>query len=400
MSKKIPITVLTGFLGSGKTTLVNHILANTKGLKFAIIENEFGAVGVDDALIGKGRFESEEEVVEMMNGCICCTVRTDLVKVLQRLLIEQKRKFDAILIETTGLADPAPVAQTFFVEDSIRDLCTLDAIITVVDAKHVLQHLDDEKEEGVENEAVEQIAFADKILLNKTDLVSEAEIKELSSRIRTINTAAEIIPCQKSQVDVQKILNIEGFSLERVMEMEPGFLEEEGGDHKHDSTVSSVALELPEALNIGHLQHWIQILLRTLGADLFRYKGVLNVQGMDQKFVFQGIHMLFSGTFMDEWKANEKRTSKFVFIGKNLDKELLEGGFRSCIAKPLRFDVGTHVQAYVDEDVFEDGIVIKLWDEGNPYRILLKSGREVWGPVDEDALVRLPPSAPASSGNK
>lgn len=390
MTAKAPVTVITGFLGSGKTTLVNHILTNTRGLKFAVVENEFGDVGVDDGLIGQGLLGSEqEEVVEMMNGCICCTVRSDLVKVLKRLLIDEKRRFDGIVIETTGLADPAPVAQTFFVDETLTEVCYLDAIVTVVDARHIVQHLDDVKPDGVENESVEQVAFADRILLNKIDLVTETDLQTVTERLRKLS-AAEIIPCQRSQVDITRILRIQGFSLERILELEPDFLADESAEHLHDTTVSSLSIQLTnQPLNIGHLQYWLRHLLRTAGNDLFRYKGIIDVQGMEEKFVFQGIHMLFSGTFLGRWEPNEVRGSRFVFIGRNLDKEALRKGFEACIAQPLRFAVGTRVEACIDIGaVFASGVIVAHWDEGNPYRIRLDNGDEVWGPVDEDEVVR------------
>ncbi|KXZ42979.1 hypothetical protein GPECTOR_108g174 [Gonium pectorale] len=225
---KIPITVVTGFLGSGKTTLVNHILTANHGKKIAVIENEFGEVGIDDALV----MESKEEIFEMNNGCVCCTVRGDLIRILNKL-IKRKGKFDAIMIETTGLANPAPVIQTFFVDDNIKDACLLDAVLTVVDAKHVTQHLDDEKPDGVVNEAVQQIAFADKVLLNKTDLVNAEELAAVRARIHHINKPVEIIECVRSQVDVGRLLGINAFSLEKLLATDPEFLETGEEDHHH-----------------------------------------------------------------------------------------------------------------------------------------------------------------------
>ena len=213
------MTVLTGFLGSGKTTLLNHILTATHGKKLAVIENEFGDVGIDDALLQKNtKMQSEEEIIEMMNGCICCTVRQDLVKVLEKLADRVKKgtlKLDGIIIETTGMADPAPVAQTFFVDDTVKEFARLDGIVTLVDAKHIEQHLDDEKEEGVENEAVEQVAFADRLLLNKTDLVSQKDLERVEKRLRSINSNAPVIRCTRSNVSVDNVLNIHGFDLKR-----------------------------------------------------------------------------------------------------------------------------------------------------------------------------------------
>lgn len=390
---KVPVTIITGFLGSGKTTLVNHILTETHGLKLAVIENEFGSVGVDDQLIKANRkYDTDEEIVEMLNGCICCTVRTDLIQVLKRMLIEKKLKLDGILIETTGLADPAPVAQTFFVDEDIQAVCRLDAILTVVDVKHIIQHLNDVKPEGVENESVEQIAFADIILLNKVDLADAAEVANVKSAIRGINIAAEIHETIQSKFDPKLLLNRNGFSLDAILAKEPDFLDT-SAEHEHDNSVSSVAFQHGDPVNIGKLQRWIQSLMVEKANDLFRYKGVINVAGEDRKFVFQGVHMLFGGKFADEWKEGEKRESCFVFIGRNIDKDEFTSNFLACsIANiALRFNVGTRVLAKTKKGkslkAYEKGTVIALWDEGNPYRICLDNGIEIWGPEDDDDVV-------------
>merc|ERR1712178_382502 len=248
MADKVPVTILTGFLGSGKTTLLNHILTQQHGKKIAVIENEFGDVGIDDDLLKANVKEhTGEDVVEMMNGCICCTVRQDLVEVIKKLAKRKGPPLDGIVIETTGLADPAPVAQTFFVDEEVEAFTKLDGIITLVDAKHIEQHLDEEKPEGVENEAVEQVAFADRILLNKCDLVpEEADLAKVEKRLKEINKFAPIIRSTKSIVSVDQILNIGAFDLNRVTEMEPDFLKtDEGHDHEHDTTVSSLGVDLP-----------------------------------------------------------------------------------------------------------------------------------------------------------
>merc|ERR1719408_676022 len=236
---KVPVTILTGFLGSGKTTLLNHILTAAHGKKIAVIENEFGEIGIDDALLSKNtKMQAEEEIIEMMNGCICCTVRQDLIVVLKKLakrVMSGKLKLDGIVIETTGMADPAPVAQTFFVDDAVKEFARLDGIITLVDAKHIEQHLDEEKPEGAENEAVEQIAFADRLLLNKTDLVSEEDLVRVEKRLKGINGNAQIVRCQQSNVSVDSVLNIQGFDLKRTLEMDPEFLNTDG-EHEHDDS--------------------------------------------------------------------------------------------------------------------------------------------------------------------
>ena len=322
--KKIPVSVITGFLGSGKTTLLNFILTKNHGKRIAVIENEFGEVGVDDRLV-KSKFKEDEEIFEMNNGCICCTVRGDLIRILKNLH-KRKDKFDYVLIETTGLADPAPVAQTFFVDDDVSAAYELDGIVTVIDAKHILQHLDEVKPEGVENESVEQVAFADRILLNKIDLVTEVELEEITKKIQVINRSAPIVRTQNSQIDLDQILNIKAFDLKRITtELDPQFLEDQ--EHQHDLSVTSVGIRFEGAISMIMLQEFISELMQTKGVDLFRYKGILDIKGSNKKYVYQGVHMLWGGTLTEEWAEGEKRENIGVFIGRNLDRETITAGF-------------------------------------------------------------------------
>ena len=445
-STPIPVTVLTGFLGAGKTTLLNRILTEQHGQKIAVIENEFGEVGVDNQLV----IRAEEELFELNNGCICCSVRGDLIRILNRLA-KRKDPLDAILIETTGLANPGPVAQTFFTDADLREKFRLDAIVTLVDAKHLVQHIDNAPE------AKEQIAFADVILLNKTDLIAPADLDALEARIRGMNAFAKLHRTQNADVPLAHVLNLGGFNLDRALEVDPQFLEPEypfewGGvyqlpagtygltinegpdpemdvalvpvrslaeadiaaareaavlifsdweailkpgdaivpgatfqrlafptfpaefpvriehaghyalftqhhpdefnasllaateglapawshvfkpDHEHDDEVSSVGITTPGELDGNRLNDWVSELLRTKGNDIFRMKGVLSVKGSNKRLVFQGVHMLFDAKFDPEWQPGEARTNTLIFIGRELDREKLNAGFKSCLA--------------------------------------------------------------------
>mgnify|MGYP002525038703 CR=1 FL=1 len=354
MTDKTPVTVLTGYLGAGKTTLLNRILSEDHGKRYAVIVNEFGEVGIDNELI----VGADEEVFEMNNGCVCCTVRGDLIRVLSGLM-KRKGKFDAIIVETTGLADPGPVAQTFFVDDDVRAKAQLDSVTTVVDAKHLPLRLADS------HEAVEQIAFADQIILNKTDLVSEAELVAVEAQIRRINPLAPIHRAQRSNVPLEAVLGRGGFDLERITGLDPEFLNPAHGEpgHVHDEScdddhdhhhghdhhdhghhdhaahdhvaqagIRGVSLTLDRPLNGTRVTNWLNDLLQEQGPDILRAKGILDVSGDDRRLVFQAVHMILEGDFQRDWRADEPRFSRMVFIGRNLDEAKLKAGFEACAA--------------------------------------------------------------------
>jgi len=346
--EKIPVTVLTGYLGAGKTTLLNRILSEPHGKKYAVIVNEFGEIGIDNDLV----VGADEEVFEMNNGCICCTVRGDLVRILDGLM-RRKGKFDAIIVETTGLADPAPVAQTFFIDENVGRRTKLDAVVTVADAKWLNDRLKDAPE------AKNQIAFADVILINKTDLVSPGQLSEVEARIRAINPYAKVHKTERAKIALNEVLGRNAFDLDRILDIEPEFLEGDGHDHDHhhhnhghghdhhhdhdhahsgglkhyhDEDMQSVSLKTDKPLNPDTFFPWVQNLVQTEGPNILRCKGILSFKDDDQRFVFQGVHMILDGDHQRPWKNDEKRDSRIVFIGRNLPEQTIRQGFENCVA--------------------------------------------------------------------
>ncbi|HEY9641155.1 MAG TPA: GTP-binding protein [Coleofasciculaceae cyanobacterium] len=315
--QKIPVTILTGYLGAGKTTLLNRILTTQHGKKIAVIVNEFGEVGIDHQLV----VDADEEILEMNNGCICCTVRGDLIRIVNKLMAQRDR-FDYLLIETTGLADPAPVLQSFFVDEVMYAQTSLDAVVTVVDTKHIWDHWDS-------SEVQEQIAFADVLLLNKTDLVSPENLQELEQRVRSMNAIAKIYPTQHCNLDLDAVLNVKAFDLKHALSIDPQFLDESA--HEHDQSIFSVAICESGTVSSEKLNRWLYQLVQAQGANLFRMKGILDVDEEDRRFVFQGVHMTLDGRPGKPWKSSEVRRNELVFIGRNLDEAALRDGFQACL---------------------------------------------------------------------
>ncbi|HXW26131.1 MAG TPA: GTP-binding protein [Xanthobacteraceae bacterium] len=342
-SDRIPVTVLTGYLGAGKTTLLNRILSEPHGRKFAVIVNEFGEIGIDNELV----VGADEEVFEMNNGCVCCTVRGDLVRIIDGLM-RRKGRFDAIIVETTGLADPAPVAQTFFMDESVGGKAKLDAVVTVADALWLKDRLKDAPE------AKNQIAFADVILINKTDLVGAEDLREVEMRIRGINPYAKLHRTERCQVPLPEVLGRNAFDLDRILDIEPAFLAADGDGHDHhdhdhahdhddghhhhglkhyhDEDMQALALKTDKPLDPDKFFPWVQDLVAKEGPNILRAKGILAFKDDPDRFVFQGVHMILDGDHQRPWAADEKRESRVVFIGRKLPEAMIRKGFDSCVA--------------------------------------------------------------------
>ncbi|WJX87579.1 hypothetical protein P8452_69756 [Trifolium repens] len=347
VDKRVPTTIITGFLGSGKTTLLNHILTAQHGKRIAVIENEFGEVDIDGSLVASHSSVSGENIVMVNNGCLCCTVRGDLVKMLLELVRKKRDKFDHIVIETTGLAKPAPVIETFFTDELLSKYVKLDGVVTLVDCKHAMQHLNEVKPRFVVNEAVEQVAYADRIILNKIDLVTESELNILTKKIQHINGMSQIKQAKFGSVDIDFVLGVGGYDLQRIESEVDGECpstvshpddcghghkgHHHHHDHVHDSAVSSVSIVAEGTLDRDEVEDWLERLVEEKGEDLYRMKGVLSVDGSEQRYVFQGVHTMLDDSPGKTWEPQEKRINKLVFIGRNLDETALRKGFKGCL---------------------------------------------------------------------
>lgn len=394
--ERLPVVILTGYLGAGKTTLLNYVLKEQRDKKLAVIENEIGEVSVDDALVEQRQEDTVEELIVLDNGCICCTIRGDLQKTLQDLAARQesgKVKLDGVLIELTGAADPAPVVQTFFMDQAVRQAFYVDNVIALVDAKHCIEKLDESKgspdEKGT---ACAQIAFASTVLLNKVDLVDEERSVECESRLKEVNRSVEVIRCEQARVPLDRLFDVRAFDLTKVLEEQ--YMDEEEFvsfyKPKMDRSISNVGVKFEGAISMFKLQRFLDTLVgeEESATDFLRVKGVFDIAGDDRMFVLQCVHMLKNQNFTWPW-GDQKRENRIIFIGRGMQRrrQELTDGILACVAGPLRFGVGKRVRARTDENEWSAGKVIKVWDEFNAYRIRLDSGGEVHAPMDEDGFV-------------
>lgn len=395
---RLPVIVLAGYLGAGKTTLLNYILQEQRKKKLAVIENEMGEVSIDDALVEEKHQDMVEEIVVHNNGCVCCTIRGDLVKTLHNIAAKHSSaelKIDGVLIELTGAADPAPVVQSFMVDEICRAAFHIDNVVSLVDAKYGLEKLN---EHGGLNEGrvCAQIAFASTVLLNKIDLVDAGMIDALEKRLKQINSVVNIIRCEHGRVDVSRLMNVGTFDLARVLEEQ--YMDEEEFlklyEAKMDdtlATISNVGIRCPGAVNLHALQMFIGKYLDDVNVapDFLRIKGVFNAMGSNKVFVMQCVHTLRDQHFMRTWRVDETRENRLIFIGRNMEerRQELTEGFKACMAVPLRFAVGCKVLAKGGEG-YQKGTIIKQWDEHRAYRIRLDTGTEIWGPIDDDEYVK------------
>lgn len=394
---KLPVVVLTGYLGAGKTTFLNYVLNEQRDKRLAVIENEIGEVSVDDALVEQKHEDMAEELVVLNNGCICCTIRGDLVKALQDLakkLISGKVKLDGILIELTGAADPAPVVQTFFMDNMVRQTFYIDNVIALVDAKHCIEKLDESKGDPQEKgTACAQIAFSSTVLLNKIDLVDEENVLECERRVMEVNRAVDIIRCEKARVPLDKLFNVHAFNLDRVLEEQ--YMDEEEFSRfykpKMDRSISNVGVQFTGSLIMQKFQRLLDELVgeEETAQDFLRIKGVLSIQGNDNIFVIQCVHMLRNQNFSKPW-GDQPRENRIIFIGRGMQqrRQQLTDAVMACVAKPLRFAVGDKVMAQAKPGKYLPGKVMRQWDEMNAYRIKLDNGDEVWAPLDEDGFIK------------
>jgi G3E family GTPase len=399
--QKLPVAILTGYLGAGKTTLLNYVLHEQQDKRLAVIENEVGEVSIDDALVEHKHEDLAEELVVLDNGCICCTIRGDLVKTLQDLAkkVASGHKLDGVLIELTGAADPAPVVQTFMVDPDSRRTFYIDNVICLVDAKHAVEKLDESKgDPNSKGTAGAQIAFASTVLLNKVDLVSPAELEEAEKRIVALNRSVDIIRCEKAQAPLDRLFGVRAFDLAKVLDEQ--YMDEEEFNSfykpKMDNSISNVGVRFEGAISLPMLQMFLDRYLdeEETAKDFLRVKGVFNIVTSDKMFVLQCVHMLRNQNFTKPWPEGKPRENKVIFIGRGMQqrRQELTEGIRACVVGPLRFKVGTVVMARTGdhEDDRERGRIVKHWDEFQAYRIMLDSGDEVRAPLDLDCYVMAP----------